>query len=217
MQTISIVAAWRSLPPRQCLAVSLGHVASLGIGGVLAHRHSSVLIGAVGAAVGVLIGLAATVDLATARLPNRLVGAAGVATAVEVVVTPHPGALAGALMGASLVVVVIGCARIVGVAGFGGGDFKLALVVGASAGVPIPTFAGVALVAAAASCLLSGHLAARRVVAFGPSLWCGWLVAKSSTILTAATVPPRNVDLYHLSCVASAELMRRAFTLGGGI
>jgi leader peptidase (prepilin peptidase) / N-methyltransferase len=217
MQTISTATAWRSLSLGQRRMVCLGYAGSLAIGAAFACESDSIGGGVAIVALGTFIGLAATVDLATARLPNQLVGAAGIATAVEVVVTPHPGALAGALVGASLVVVVIGCARFVGVAGFGGGDIKLALVVGASTGVPIPTFAGVALVVAATSCLLSGHLATRRAVAFGPCLWCGWLVAKSSTILTAATVPPRSVDLYHLSCVASAELMRRAFTLGGGI
>ena len=194
----------------------LGHAGTLAIGVAFASDANSMSVGVAVVALGTLIGLAATVDLASTRLPNRLVGAAGVATLVEVVVAPHPGALAGALVGASLVVVVIGCARIVGVVGFGGGDIKLALVVGASAGVPVPTFAGVAIAVAATSCLLSGHLATQRVVAFGPCLWLGWLVAKSSTILTAATFPPHSVDLYHLLGVASAELMRRAFTLGGG-
>ena len=225
MQTISTASAWRSLSSGQRRLVCLGHAVSLAVGAARASHADSIGVG-VGVGVGVglavvalgtLIGLAATIDLASAQLPNRLVGAAGAATVVEVVVTPRPGTLPSALVGASLVVVVIGCARIVGVVGFGGGDIKLALVVGASAGVPIPAFAGVALVIAAASCLLSGHLELRRVVAFGPCLWCGWLVAKSSTILTAATFQPRSVDLYHLSGVASAELMRRAFTLGGGI
>ena len=212
MQTISIVAAWRSLPPRQCLAVSVGHVASLGIGGVLADRHSSVLFGAVGAAVGVLIGLAATVDLASARLPNRLAGAAAVATVVEIA-----SDVTSALGGIALVVAVVGVARMVGVVGFGGGDIKLALVVGASTGVPIPAFAGVAIAIAAASCLLSGTLSGRRTVAFGPCLWLGWGIAKSSTILTAATFRGTGADPYHLTGVASAELLQRAFTLGGGI
>lgn len=216
MQTIGITTAWRSLPPRQRLAVSLGHVASLGIGGVLAHRHCSVLLGAAGAAVGVLIGLAATVDLASARLPNRLVGAAAAATVVEIA-SDVASDVASALAGVALVVAVVVVARMVGVVGFGGGDIKLALVVGASTGVPIPAFAGVATAIAAASCLLSGSVSGRRTVAFGPCLWLGWVIAKSSTILTAATIRGTGADLYHLSGVASAELLQRAFTLGGGI
>ena len=192
---------------------------------VLAGRqHNSIVVGIAMAAVGLASTAAATVDAVTRRLPNGWVATAAIATVCVAVgsATRSSGrvgvdGLSRACAGALIAIVVVTCARLVRIDGVGGGDVKLAAVVGACAGIASPTNAGVAMIIASASCLLIGVVTHSRAVAFGPSLWLGWLVAQSFAILTGAAFQPRSVHLYSRCCVASAELLRRGLVLGGGI
>ena len=216
--------AWCCLGGGRRVVVLAAMAASLCIAALAGRQHHSAVVGFAMAAVGLASTAAATIDVVTRRLPNSWVATAAFATLCLALSsgTQSPGAddidgLSRASAGALIAIAVVTCARMVRIDGVGGGDVKLATVIGAGVGIASPTIAGVAMVVASASCLLSTIVTRSRAVAFGPSLWLGWLVAESFAILTGGVFQPRSVHLYSRCCVASAELLRRGFVLGGGI
>ncbi len=125
------------------------------------------------AAVGVLLVLAALVDVHERRLPNRLLGTAAL---VLVASTPWSAAgqvrsmIAGAAVAGGLLMVV----RLL--RGIGMGDVKAAAVVGASVGAISPTAAAVAVALTATVAAAVGFVARLRTLPLGPALWLGWAV-----------------------------------------
>lgn len=123
---------------------------------------------------GVLLALAAFVDLRERRLPNRLLGAAFVAAFVGAALAADLAVLGHTLMGmatAGGAVLLVHLTR-----GVGMGDVKMAGVVGASVGCSTSSWfappAAVAIAALAAA--LFGIIAQKQRVVLGPSLWLGW-------------------------------------------
>jgi leader peptidase (prepilin peptidase) / N-methyltransferase len=196
--------------------VTLALVGTMAVGVIGGVARQVLLAGVLHAFAGVLICLAATVDSLTRRLPNPLVGGAALASAAALAAAPTWRSLAAWLGGGSLTVAVMVCARLVGIGGVGAGDIKLAIAVGTSAGALSPANAGIALIVAPTFALLTAGSPHGRPFAFGWSLWAGWFAAKSVEILTVLHVRPPSVWLYHLPCVALAELARRAVGPGGG-
>ena len=130
----------------------------------------------------VLVALlpAALVDLIDRRLPNRLVGAAGIVglatLAAELLVTDLRVAPADLLLGALGMAGPLLVTHLVRPAAMGFGDVKLAVVAGAAVGLVDPVLGLGALAVGSAAASLAGLARRRRTVAFGP----GCSVARSS-------------------------------------
>lgn len=128
------------------------------------------------AACGVLLALAALVDLRERRLPNRLLGLASAATLVGVAAAADIAVVSAALIGvvtAAAAVLIVHLSR-----GVGMGDVKMAGVIGMSVGANASRwFAPLAAVAiAAVAAATYGAIAHKQRVVLGPSLWLGWAV-----------------------------------------
>jgi len=131
-------------------------------------------------ATGVLLAVAALVDVHERKLPNHLlvsalaIAIAGALARFDAAALARTGA--GLLVGGGLLLLV----RLV--RGVGMGDVKMAAVVGASTG-SFHLLAAPAAVAVAAFAASAYAVAARRQrLALGPALWFGW----ASTLLTVA-------------------------------
>lgn len=188
---------------------TVGLLRAVLLGGVSGWSH---------AALALALAAAAAVDLRTGLLPDRLVAIAAAAAVVRAAAggwASLAASAAGAAVVMAVVMAVMVVARGVAFGGVGGGDVKLAVVVGLACG---PHGAALALVVAAAFGLLMGSVTRRSAVAFGPALWLGWTAAESFETLTAPAFRPPSVSIYTACCVASAELLQRASrTLGGGL
>jgi len=173
--TDRVTAAWAHAPSLTRRAVVAACVTSAALATVgpapLAQRWCT-------ATVGVLLTVAALVDVHEHRLPNRLLAAAFVAGAVGAGASLDGRVLlafaAGALLGGGLLLAVR-LAR-----GVGMGDVKMAAVVGASAARTSLVAAPIAIAIAAFVAATFGLLAGRRRLPLGPSLWFGWAVAVAS-------------------------------------
>jgi len=138
---------------------------------------------------------AVLVDLIDRRLPNRLIGAAGLAgvttLAVEVLVTDLPLDPTDPMLGALAMAGPLSMTHLARPAAMGFGDVKLALVAGAALGLvdPILGLAGLAI-GSAATALVGGTLR-RRTVAFGPGLLGGAIL---SVLLTVSPLDPLDHD-----------------------
>ncbi|MCY7297830.1 MAG: prepilin peptidase [Ilumatobacteraceae bacterium] len=127
------------------------------------------------AAVGVVLAIAAMIDVREHKLPNRLLlGAlaavvAGVLTASSVAVVAS--ATIGMLLGGGLMLLVQ-LTR-----GVGMGDVKMAGVVGATVGAVEINAAPVAIAVAAFAAAAYGLITRRQRVPIGPALWLGWAVS----------------------------------------
>lgn len=167
-----VAAAWANAQPitRRAFVAALVTSAALAtVGtGTLVQRWSI-------AAVGVVLAVAALVDVHEHRLPNRLLAAAFLSAAVGASATLDVRtvglALAGCGLGASLMLLV----RMT--RGVGMGDVKMAGVVGAGVGGSALVAAPVAIAVAASVAAGYGLLAGRRRLPLGPALWLGWAVA----------------------------------------
>ena len=167
-----VAAAWSDAHPVVRRTVFAACVSAAATSTVL-PAPAAVRVGVAGA--GVLLAVAALVDLHERKLPNRLL-LAGLASALggavasfdrEVIVASLIGMLlAGGLM------LFVRLSR-----GLGMGDVKMAGVVGASAGSVALVAAPLALAIAALLASTYGLLAHRRRVPLGPALWLGWVLA----------------------------------------
>lgn len=138
--------------------------------------------GALYAAFAVASAWLALTDLRTRRIPNRVLGAASVGVAacgaVSVIAGAHPGRLAWAAAAAALYgVAALTLWRYAPGGSLGGGDVKLAPLVGFAAGWAgaeaafVWTPIGIAVASMCA--LVWAHRRGRRTLAFGPVLLAG--------------------------------------------
>ena len=138
---------------------------------------------------------AALVDLIDQRLPNRLVGAAGLAgiatLAAELFVTDLQVAPTDVLFGAVGMAGPLFVTHLVRPAAMGFGDVKLAVVLGAALGL-VDSVLGLAALAIGSACAaLVGLTLRRRTVAFGPGLLGGAIL---SVLLVASPLDPLDLD-----------------------
>ena len=124
---------------------------------------------------GVVLALAAVVDVHERRLPNELLAAAGIASLLPMCLRGDAGMAFRALLGGSLAGVLLMTVRVA--RGVGMGDVKMAAVVGVSVGALGWRLALVAVGAAAAGGAAYGVARRRQRIAFGPALWFGWMSA----------------------------------------
>lgn len=167
-----VVAAWAAAHPVMRRAVLAACVTSAAISSVIPAPTSvrwSV------AAVGVILAIAAMVDVHEYRLPNRLLlGALAAALAGAFAassVSTLIAAAIGMLLGGGLMMLVH-LSR-----GVGMGDVKMAGVVGVSVGAVEVNAVPVAIAVAAFVAAAYGLAAHRRRLPIGPALWFGWAVA----------------------------------------
>ena len=129
---------------------------------------------------GVLLALAALVDLHEQKLPNRLLASALVVTVAGAVASLQLAVVArcvaGLLLGGGLLLLV----RLV--RGVGMGDVKMAGVVGASVASFHLLGAPIAIAVAAFSASAYAVATRRQRLVLGPALWFGW----ASTLVTLA-------------------------------
>ena len=145
--------------------------------------QTSALVAGTTAAVGVVLALAALVDVHEHRLPNQLLATASLFVLGGVVLSRDALLLRNSLVGMTFgggLMLLVRLSR-----GVGMGDVKMACIVGASAGAATSTLlvAPIAIAIAAFSAAVFGLLAKRRRLALGPSLWLGW--AAATTLFTA--------------------------------
>lgn len=149
---------------------------------------STVLTVAAFAAFALFGTILAIIDIRSHRLPNRLVALAGVAGLVLFIAASVTGSDSGTLLRALLAAIVLFAAylalRMLTAGGVGGGDVKLAAVIGLHLGwlgwgsVLVGTVAGFVLGGLfAAGMLLSRRADRRTAVAFGPWMIVGAWVA----------------------------------------
>jgi leader peptidase (prepilin peptidase)/N-methyltransferase len=124
---------------------------------------------------GVLLTLAALVDVREHRLPNSLLALACASSLVPIGLRADPVMAGRALVGGGVAFAALALAHVA--RGVGMGDVKMAGVVGVSVGCLAWTAALVAVACAATAGALYGLLWRRRRVAFGPALWFGWMSA----------------------------------------
>ena len=178
-----VLAAWRHARPfarRSLIAACATSVALVG------SLRTPAIVAGTTATVGVLLAVAALVDVHERRLPNRLL-AAGCAFALAGALLSSDSTVAiDAVLGLILAAGVMLCVRLT--RGVGMGDVKMAAVVGASAGACTTSLLApaTAIAIAALAGATYGFIANRQRVPFGPSLWFGW----AATIALAAFVAP---------------------------
>ena len=122
--------------------------------------------------VGVLLAIAALVDVHEQRLPNALLAVAAVAGVVAAMVDRVLGGAVVGLAVAGGLMLLVRLTR-----GVGMGDVKMAGVVGLATATAGPVAAPIAVALAAASAGIVGVVAGRARLPLGPSLWLGWALA----------------------------------------
>jgi leader peptidase (prepilin peptidase)/N-methyltransferase len=170
--TWRVARAWRAAQPVTRRATLAAMATSVALAVPLAVPLAQRI--AVGVA-GVIITLAALVDIAETRLPNHLVAAAAVAALAGASATGHLAPPGSALAGAALGLGLVGLVHLS--RGVGMGDVKMAGAVGASAGSLTLASAPLAVGVAALVAGTYGVLARRTRLVLGPSLWLGWAAA----------------------------------------
>ena len=131
------------------------------------------------AAAGVVLAIAAMVDVREHKLPNRLLLGALAAVVAGVLMAAFVGvivtATVGMLLGGGLMLLVY-LTR-----GVGMGDVKMAGVVGASVGAVELRAVPVSIAVAAIVAATYGLVAHRQRVPLGPALWLGWAVSLAAS------------------------------------
>ncbi len=167
-----VVAAWVAAHPFARRAVLAACVTSAAISSVI---PAPTTVGWSISAVGVILAIAAMVDVHEHKLPNRLLlGALAVAVAGALAASSASTVMAaaiGMLLGGGLMLLVH-LTR-----GVGMGDVKMAGVVGGSVGAVEVNAVPVAIAVAAFVAATYGLAARRRRLPIGPALWFGWAVA----------------------------------------
>lgn len=143
-----------------------------------------------------VVGVAlAIIDIRSHRLPNRLVASVGVTGLVLLIAAALTGSRMDALIRALLAALVLFAAylvlRMLSAGGVGGGDVKLAAVIGLYLGwlgwgsVLVGTLAGFVLGGVVAAAMLLTRRAGRRTaIPFGPWMLAGAWVAIALTVST---------------------------------
>ncbi len=164
--------AWKCVTDTARRAALAAAVTSVAVGTAMPAPWS---VRAATAFVGVLLVIAALVDLHERRIPNRLLAFAAVVTLAGSVPNPDAHHLLlvglGALTGGGAMLTVHLCR------GVGMGDVKMAAVVGASCGWLSFEAAPIAVAVAAFAASLYGVWSRRSSLALGPSLWFGWAIS----------------------------------------
>jgi leader peptidase (prepilin peptidase)/N-methyltransferase len=127
------------------------------------------------AVVGVLLAVAAMVDVHEHKLPNRLLAAAWLVTIGGALATANASIVVRMLAGTVLaggLMLLVRLAR-----GVGMGDVKMASVIGGTTGGVALIAAPVAVAVAAFVAAAYGVMARRKRLPLGPALWLGWAVA----------------------------------------
>jgi leader peptidase (prepilin peptidase) / N-methyltransferase len=160
---------------RRLLGIAAALAVQFGVLLACATRH--VALTAVGlVAVGLLLGVAANVDLLEHRIPNQLLTASAI---VVLIVSSLSGGevLADVALGAALAFIPL--AVVLLTRGVGMGDVKMAAVLGAAGGLVHP-LVGLATVFLMALCSgIVGLTTRRQRLALGPWLWGAFIVASS--------------------------------------
>ena len=206
--TDRVVAAWVEAHPvvrRAVIAASVTAAAlSTAVAAPTAVRWST-------ATVGVILALAALVDVCEHKLPNQLLlGALAAVASAMVVAGSHVvvSAILGLVLSGGLMMLVR-LSR-----GVGMGDVKMAGVVGASVGSIELMAAPVAVAVAAAVAGVYGLLARRQRLPLGPSMWLGWAVALGACAagfapMTAPKPMTRNARMRFMSMSFESHLITK--------
>ncbi len=174
--TDRVVGAWAAAHPVTRRAVIAACITALVVG-TAAPLPDAARVAAV--ATGMLLAIAALVDLHEHKLPNRLLATALAVTVIGLAGSGHASLLGRALLGLILAggpMLLVRLARGAGMA-VGMGDVKMAGVVGASVAPVVITAAPLAIAVAALVASAYGAMARRSRLALGPALWFGWAVA----------------------------------------
>lgn len=181
METRTITPARAGVPSQLPAGATTAALVRWALPAVVAFVASARFGPAVGiVAVLVIGGVAATVDVRTGRIPNRLVAllALTVATvALATVVSDGAVVLAGASLGVVALAAPLLVGHLASPASIGFGDVKLAAVAGAAAGLLDPRIGLLALCLATGSTALLGLLLGRRSLPLGPGLVAGTVSA----------------------------------------
>lgn len=180
--------AWRSSPRATHVLVSTGVVLALG-----ATSQERVPL-ASGIAVAIMM-IGALVDVAERRIPNSVTLAAVIglvlcclgSAAIGSDVDAGSALIGAGMMAAPLIVVHVGSPEAMGL-----GDVKAAIVLGAAAGLVHWQLPLVALASAAAATAAVGLARRQRLIAFGPGLVGGTVLA---LVLADLIVPGRGVPV----------------------
>lgn len=170
--TDRVAAAWAAAHPVTKRAV-LAACATAVAAGTAAPLPASLRVAV--AATGVLLAVAALVDVHEHKLPNRLLAMALAATAVGLAASGKLPLLNRAALGLVLAGGLMLFVRLT--RGVGMGDVKMAAVVGATTAPTAVVAAPLAIAVAALVASGYGVMAHRSRLALGPALWLGWAVA----------------------------------------
>ncbi len=165
------VVAWEAL---------LATAGALAIGAVEVHRGHAPISAAMTAGFGAVFVLLAAHDIVYRVIPNRVVYPAGLLALALSWAWEGRGPV-DALIGGAVAFASLGVLRWLTRGGFGGGDLKMAGVVGLVVGYSnLPLAASVTVLAGGVSALALlaiGHLSRRSALAYGPFIALGGLVA----------------------------------------
>jgi len=171
-----IEQAWGEVTTSVRNLARLAFGASLVLPGCLALRQPSVAwVASCWGVCGVLLALAAVVDVHERRVPNGLLTAATLTSLLPMCLRADAGMSVRAMIGGGLAGVLLMVVRVT--RGVGIGDVKMAAVVGLDVGGLGWRLALVAVATAAGAGALYGAARRRQQVAFGPALWFGWMFA----------------------------------------
>jgi leader peptidase (prepilin peptidase)/N-methyltransferase len=160
---------------------------------VAAWCASSATFGWIGFAAGAALvpaGVAAAADLATERIPDRLVLLGALPIVLALALAGHAlELLAGVLVGALGMAGPLLAVHLVAPTAMGWGDVKLAAVLGASLGLVDASLVVVGLALGSAATLLAALASRRSALAFAPGLVGGAAVALAAVAIAALELP----------------------------
>ena len=168
--TDRVIAAWADAPPVARRAVAAACVISAALGSAVSAPTTVQWSIAV---VGVLLAVAAMVDVQEHKLPNRLLLAALAFVTVGVLATSTVALAMSAMVGMLIAGGLMMLVRLT--RGVGMGDVKMSAVVGASVGAIELLAAPIAVAAFGAATF--GMVTRRQRLPLGPALWLGWAAA----------------------------------------
>jgi len=170
--TDRVVAAWADAHPVTRRAVAAACVTSAALGSAVSAPTTVRWSIAV---VGVVLAVAAMVDVQEHKLPNRLLLGALTSVTVGVLATSNVTLAVSVVLGMLLAGGLMLLVRLT--RGVGMGDVKMAAVVGASVGAVELMAAPIAVAVAAFAAASFGVITRRQRLPLGPALWLGWAVA----------------------------------------